>query len=125
MSKRQNAFSILEIMIVVAIISLLAAIAIPRFVKARTRASQNTCINNLRQINDAIVRWSSDTRALQSDVVTPANVLPYLKRPPTCPSQSGGNFASDYGMTFVKDPPFCVSNATLADYPHTLSTNRN
>jgi prepilin-type N-terminal cleavage/methylation domain-containing protein len=125
MSKRRNAFSILEIMIVVAIISLLAAIAIPNFIKARERSSQKACINNLRQISDAILRWSLDARALPSDVVTSANLLPYLKSPPSCPTQSGGSFATSYGMTFVKDLPYCVSNTTLSSYPHTLSTNGN
>jgi type II secretory pathway pseudopilin PulG len=44
-------------MIVVAIIGLLAAIAIPNFVKARTTAQKNACINNLRQIDGAIQQW--------------------------------------------------------------------
>ena len=120
MSKQHSGFSILEIMIVVAIIGLLLAIAIPRFINARARRSQKTCINNLRQIDGAIQQWALDSKSPSSAVVTHANVLPYLKGSPTCPS-AGGTFSTDYGMTFVKDPPFCVTNANTASYPHSLS----
>ena len=53
-TNRKSAFTLVEIMIVVAIIGLLAAIAIPNFVKARTTAQTNACIANLKQIQGAI-----------------------------------------------------------------------
>ena len=48
-------------MIVVAIIGLLAAIAIPNFIKARATSQQNACINNLKQIDGAISEWALET----------------------------------------------------------------
>jgi prepilin-type N-terminal cleavage/methylation domain-containing protein len=103
-------FTLVEIMIVVAIIGLLAAIAIPNFVRARETAQTNACINNLRQIDGAIQQWALETRAAPTAPVTMANCTPYLKGgvAPVCPA------SGTYGMTTVTEEPTCtVANHTL------------
>ena len=57
---KKSGFTLVEIMIVVAIIGLLAAIAIPNFARARTTSQQNSCINNLRQIDGAKQTYYAD-----------------------------------------------------------------
>jgi prepilin-type N-terminal cleavage/methylation domain-containing protein len=78
-NNKKAGFTLVEIMIVVAIIGLLAAIAIPNFVRARTTAQTNACINNLRQIDSAKEQWALETR--QGPTATPswANVGTYIK----------------------------------------------
>ena len=79
----RKGFTLVEIMIVVAIIGLLAAIAIPNFVRARTTAHRNACIANLKQIAGAVQVWAIDTGAGSTASVTSADVVPnYLKRLP-------------------------------------------
>jgi prepilin-type N-terminal cleavage/methylation domain-containing protein len=84
-----GAFTLMEIMIVVAIIGLLAAIAIPTFVRSRDSAQLSACQNNLRQINAAKQQWAFENRKDLTD--TPGDtdlfgVTLYLAEKPACPA---------------------------------------
>jgi len=106
-TSRQGGFTLVEIMIVVAIIGLLASIAIPNFVKARTSAQTNVCISNMHQIDGAIQLWAAETKQGETAPVTPADVLPYLKNAVVCPS-GGKTFADSYSLTTVQARPACL-----------------
>ena len=94
-TSRNSGFTLVEIMIVVAIIGLLAAIAIPNFVRARTTSQKNACINNLRQIDGAKQQWALENNQTGSAACTSANIVPYMGRGttgtmPICPA--GGTY---------------------------------
>ena len=112
-------FTLVEIMIVVAIIGLLAAIAIPNFVKARTTAQTNACINNLRQIDAAIQQWALENNAGATTAVNATGITPYLGRGANgnlssvfCPADTSKTFATSYNISDVATKPACKINAT-------------
>jgi prepilin-type N-terminal cleavage/methylation domain-containing protein len=104
--KLKAGFTLVEIMIVVAIIGLLAAIAIPNFVKARQTSQTNACINNLRIIDAAKQQWALETGQGTGASPSSGNIVPYLGRSgsvmPTCPIGQ-----SAYTINLLTNVPTC------------------
>ncbi len=110
---RAAGFTLGEIMIVVAIIGLLAAIALPSWVRARTTSQGKACISNLRQISGATQQWALDNRKGPSDPVSPEEILPYLKNAVVCPAGgSAATFGSSYTLNTVSNAPICRISPT-------------
>ena len=114
---KKSGFTLVEIMIVVAIIGLLAAIAIPNFVRARTTAQQNACINNLRQVDGAKQQWALENKATSTALPVGTDIQPYMGRGsagglPSCPSDSTGVFLTSYTIGNVSTPPICNINGS-------------
>lgn len=107
--KRNRGFTLVEIMIVIAIIGMLAIIAIPSMFQARAKTLISTCINNLRQIDGG-----KDMYALDHENAVPADVdglVPsYIKRTPDC--RGGG----EYTVGELDERPTCSES----DEGHTL-----
>ncbi len=119
LKKVQQGFTLVEIMIVVLIIGILLAIAVPNFVRAREQSRAKSCSANLKQIESATQQWAIDQKKSGTDAVTIANLAGpglYINGPvtgPVCPSSGA------YTLTDVSTAPTC--GATSTAYPHTVN----
>jgi prepilin-type N-terminal cleavage/methylation domain-containing protein len=108
-------FTLVEIMIVVAIIGLLCAIGIPNFVRARETSQTNACINNLRIIDQAKQEWALETGQGSGQVPSSSDLVPYFghvnNAMPFCPLSGPGGPA--YDILALTNAPTCPNTNTV------------
>jgi prepilin-type N-terminal cleavage/methylation domain-containing protein len=100
--RRTKGFTLVEIMIVVLIIGILMAIAVPNFIKARETSRRSTCVSNLKQMDAAKEQYAMDARLSGGGAVAWNNLVPdYMKAQPVCPG--GGT----YTLNTIGTNPAC------------------
>jgi prepilin-type N-terminal cleavage/methylation domain-containing protein len=112
--RKKQGFTLVEIMIVVAIIGLLAAIAIPSFLKARDSARRTACINNLRNIDGAKDQYALENGGGEIDIFTHDNLGTYIKDTNKCFCPAGTDldrfFVMSYSIESLSSNPVCALN---------------
>ncbi|MCC6546816.1 prepilin-type N-terminal cleavage/methylation domain-containing protein [Candidatus Sumerlaeota bacterium] len=111
---RRKGFTLVEIMIVVAILGIIIAIAIPTFFRSRELSRMRSCQENQAKIDGAKENWALDTRAAPdaepqwSELV---GVAAYIRKSPACPA------SGTYSINAVNEDPAC-SRSNEASFPH-------
>src|SRR6266481_5577083 len=121
LQKRRAGFTLVEIMIVVAIIALLAAIAVPSFLRARKRSQASKILNDLRLIDGAVDQYAIETARKSNDPVAVADWTNYLKKDTNLYRTGQDLFGDDYGQQTVDTLPTIPAGAfsTLSDVADT------
>jgi prepilin-type N-terminal cleavage/methylation domain len=117
LNKRRGGFTLVEIMIVVAIIALLAAIAVPGFLRARKRSQATKILNDLRMIDAAVDQYAIETNKMSGAIVPSTEWVAYLKKGTVLYNTGNDLFGNAYGAQTVDTLPKVPANsfATLSD----------
>jgi len=97
LSNRRRGFTLIEILIVVAVIGIILAVALPAFMKSRTQARKQVCIDNISQIESAKQQWGLENQKKDGDAPTTDDLVgsnKYIKRMPECPGGGTYDFQS-------------------------------
>ena len=114
LNKNRGGFTLVEIMIVVAIIALLAAIAVPNFLRARKRSQATRILEDLRMIDSAIDQYAIENNKASGDAVTWAGVQGYLKKGSSLYNSGHTDLlGGDYGASFTVDSIPKISTASF------------
>lgn len=116
-AKSQSGFTLVEIMIVVAIIALLAAIAVPGFLRARKRSQASRILNDLRMIDSAVDQYAIETNRKTGDIVGVADWTNYVKKNSLLYNNANSILGTAYGTQTVDTIPQVptADYATLSD----------
>ncbi len=114
-------FTLVEIMIVVAIIALLAAIAVPGFLRARKRSQASKILNDLRMIDSAVDQYAIETSKSTGSTVAVTDWTNYVKKDSALYASGNDLFGNSYGVQTVDSLPKVPTNAwdTLSDVADT------
>jgi prepilin-type N-terminal cleavage/methylation domain-containing protein len=105
LNKRRGGFTLVEIMIVVAIIALLAAIAVPGFLRARKRSQASRILNDLRLIDSAVDQYAIETNKASGNTVAITDWTNYLKKGSVLYNTGADLFSQSYGTQTVDSLP--------------------
>ena len=113
-NKRRGGFTLVEIMIVVAIIALLAAIAVPGFLRARKRSQASRIINDLRLIDSAVDQYAIENNKSSGQVVNTADWTNYLKKGTNLYTTGRDILGNSYGTQTVDSLPAVPASSKTA-----------
>jgi prepilin-type N-terminal cleavage/methylation domain-containing protein len=117
-SRNTGAFTLVEVMIVVSIIGLLAAVSIPNYVKTREVSHRKACVANLKQLEGAVQNWALENRLSSGTLIDPTQLFGptnYIRREIVCPANG-----SPYTYGIVGDPRHVQCTLSAAPEYHTL-----
>ena len=115
LNKNRGGFTLVEIMIVVAIIALLAAIAVPNFLRARKRSQATRILEDLRMIDSAIDQYAIETNKTTGATASWTDIQAYLKKGSTLYNTTGKDLlGNSFGLTFTVDTIPVVPAQTYA-----------